>query len=494
MLPLFSLAPFFLFIGLLFWKRASLFLVSTITLVFTIILTVFYWQIVPYYLAASAVKGLFIALDIFIIIFGAVLFLEILKSTRIIDSLCGYLSNFSPDYRIQVILLAWFLENFIEGTAGFGTPSAVAGPLLVGLGLTPINAAIVALLGNSTSVAFGAAGTPIRIGFAGLEVSGVPLYTALFGLVGAIVPVFMLWMVTKDKINKKQQFLEALPFAVWSGIAFVVPALATVLIGQEFPSILGAVAGILIIYLTIKLKLFIPGVVRRHRDETIEKPTRSLGNVVFPYLILIGLLVAGKFLLGTRGIAVFFTAQHTFAFFNPGFAFLIAALFTIIFIAKDFKIVGPTIKVAFKRTLEPFLVIIAMSSLVQLMIYSGHNVSGFPSSLDYLASGLENAFLPVIAPLTGAFGSFLTGSATVSNIMFGDILAKASGVVGYASAAILALQVSGAAAGNMIAIADILTAEAVIGLKGKTRAIIRGVFVPCLIYVLLICLVGIIFV
>ena len=494
MLLLFSLAPFFLFVSLMFWKKASLLLVSSLSLLLTIILAVFYWQILPVYLSASIIKGLFVALDIFIIIFGAIFFLEILKATKIIGNLCLYLESLSKDYRVQVIVLAWFLGNFIEGTAGFGTPAAVVAPLLIGLGLTPITAVIVSLLGNSTSTAFGAAGTPIRVGFAGLNVSSVPLDAALIGLIGFIVPVFMLWIVTRDKVKQKENFLEALPFAIWAGLAFVLPALATVFLGQEFPSILGAVIGMVLIFITIRLKLFMPKTVRKLREEELQKPSLSFTKVIFPYAFLVLLLIIGKFVLGTTGIPVNFGIKHTFTFFNPGLAFLLAGLPVIFFIAKDKKLALVSLKTSFKRALQPFLVIAVMSALVQIMIYSGNNRSGLLAPLEYLASSLKVAWLPFISPFIGAFGSFLTGSATISNIMFGDLLATASQIINLNAGKILALELVGAAAGNMIALADILAAEAVVGLKEKTRTVLKGVFIPCLIYVLLIGIVGMLFV
>jgi lactate permease len=494
MLLLFSLAPFLLFLLLLLWPKIPLLVISMLTLILTTLLAVFYWQIAPLYLGASILKGFFVALDIFFIIFGAVFFLEILKKIGIIDNLCRHLSSLSGDYRVQVILLAWFLENFIEGTAGFGTPSAVAAPLLVGLGLTPIASAIVALLGNSTSVAFGAAGTPIRIGFAGLEAASVPFDAALVGMVGFIVPVFMLWFITRDKVKQKANFFEALPFAVWSGIAFVVPALATVLLGQEFPSILGAVIGMAIIFITIRLKLFMPKTTRRLRAGLNLKPNQPLAKVLFPYGLLIALLLVGKFAFGTNGLAVNFVISHKFSLFNPGFAFLVASLPVIVWFLKDKIFALSSLKTAFVRTLQPFLVIVAMSALVQIMIYSGHNASGIMAPLDYLAGNIKTVWLPFLSPFIGAFGSFLTGSATISNIMFGKLLVTASGLIGLNAAKVLALELTGAAAGNMIALADILSAEAVLGLKEKTRMILKGVIVPCLIYLLLLGLIGLLFV
>ena len=218
-----AITPFIFFIFFLIINKTSLLKASLITLILYTTLALVYWKIIPSFLLISYGKGFFVALDILIIIFGAIFFLEILKDLKIISNISYYLESFSKDYRVQIIVIAWFFEAFLEGTAGFGTPAAIAVPLLIGLGLTPIRALIVGLLGNSTAGVFGAVGTPINVGFAGLSVYSVPIISALINCVGFIVPALMLWSITSGRINRKKEFIDALPFAIWSGIAFVIP-------------------------------------------------------------------------------------------------------------------------------------------------------------------------------------------------------------------------------------------------------------------------------
>jgi lactate permease len=486
---LFSVLPIFVFIYFLIVKRSSLLVSSLLAFILTLIAVVFFWKIAPSILFVSIGKGFLIALDIFIIIFGAIFFLEILKGINVIDNVSYYLKSVSKDYRVQIILLAWFLENFLEGTSGFGTPSIVVAPLLMGVGLSPLLAAAVSLLGNSTSVIFGAAGTPIRVGFSGLEVLSVPHFGALFNLVGFLVPVFMLWAITAKKIDGKKQFWEALPFSIWAGILFVVPSLLIVPLGQEFPSILGAIIGLILMILTIKLKIFTPKNIRTL--EIIEKPKNSLSllKTILPYGALLTLLVLGKLLLGNLSINIPFFG-HNFSIFNPGWAFFGAGIVTIILFKEETKHFWGASKVGFIKSLEPFLVIVLMSAVVQLMINSGVNSTGNPSSLMFLAGGLKTKLLPFISPFVGMFGSFVTGSATVSNIMFGKILAVSAQLSSFNIEKILALLLVGGAAGNMIALADMLTAETVVGLKNKERDIIKQVGIPCLIYAVLVAIIG----
>ncbi len=486
---LLAAAPFILFLILLFWRKTKLVWVSLITLVLVIILATFYWQTYPTYVFNSLIKGFFVAFDILIIIFGAVFFLEITRETKIIENIGYHLESISRDIRVQVIFLAWFFENFLEGTAGFGTPAAVVAPLLVSLGITPINAVIIALLGNSASGVFGAAGTPIKVGFGALAGDLVPITAATINLIGILVPVFMLWFLTRGRQNYKREFIEALPFAVWAGIAFAIPSIFTVFIGQEFPSILGSAIGLSLVLITTKLGIFIP----RKEKELVEIPhpaKLSLGKVLTPYLFLIAILLVGKFTLGSLGIRIPIIIKHTFAFFNPGFAFIIAGIITLLMYKKDINLFTYSVKTAFKRSLVPFLVIVFMSSMAQIMVNSVYNLASLPSMIDLLAVHVKNAFLPLWAPLVGAFGSFLTGSVTISNLMFGNFLVAAAKDLGFNIDKILALTVVGGAAGNMIALADIVAAEAVVGLKHKERQVLKGVIIPCLIYLILIGIVG----
>jgi lactate permease len=486
---LLSVAPFIIFLTLLLLGKTSLLKASVWALLSFTFLAVLYWKILPEFLVGSYQKGFFVALDIFIIIFGAIFFLDILEDLKIIKNISYYLEAFSKDYRIQVVILAWFFENFLEGTAGFGTPVAIVVPLLVGLGLTPMRSLVVGLLGNSAAGVFGAAGTPIRVGYSGLDTSAVPMSAALINCVGLVVPAFMLWIITSGRKERRKEFLEALPFAIWSGIAFVVPSVLFVPFGQEFPTILGSVAGLLLVLATTKLGIFIPKDMRSLREEKLER-TMSAKKAFSPYVLLIILLIAGKLIVGNAGVEVPGAIKHAFSFFNPGFVFIVAG-FAVAAVWKSRKqVLAISAGRALKDAIRPFLVIVAMSAMVQLMIYSGNNSTGFPAALAYLSRSFETSFLPFFAPFIGAFGSFMTGSVTISDIMFGNFFASAAGALGMKAGIILSLGVVGAAAGNMIALADMLAAEAVVGVKHQERQILRGVFAPCLVYLLLVGLVG----
>lgn len=113
--------------------------------------------------------------------------------------------------------------------------------------------------------------------------------------------------------------------------------------------------------------------------------------------------------------------------------------------------------------------------------------------VNFLAAYVRNGFLPLWAPFLGTFGSFLTGSVTVSNMMFGSFLAEAARQINLNVEIILALTVVGGAMGNMIALADILVAEAALGMKNRERDVVKRVVFPCLISVSIIGVFGLLF-
>jgi lactate permease len=485
-----SIFPFLVFIIILLKGKTSLLKASVITLAIFTIFAIFYWKILPTLLLISFGKGFFVAFDIFIIILGAIFFLSLLEKIGVIKNISYYLEHFSLDYRLQIILLAWLFEAFIEGTAGFGTPVAIVAPLLVGIGLSPIRALVIALLGNSAAVVFGAVGTPIRVGFAGLNTTTVPLISAIINCSGFIIPVFMLWIITKGRVNRKKEFLSGLPFAIWAGIAFVIPSVFAVALGQEFPTIIGSIIGVILILITTKFGLFVPKEQISLNDRVKLRSSMSATQAFLPYGILILFLILGKIFLGNKGIDIPFGFTHSFNLFNPGFAFILASIVVALIWKSKKEIVIPLMSKSFTGAINPFLVIVSTSVLVQLMINSGQNHSGFPAAITLIAKVFETSFLPFFTPFIGAFGSFITGSATVSNIMFGNFFNTASIFLGYNVSLILSLAVVGASAGNMIALSDMLAAQAVLGVKNQERQILKGVFIPCVSFLIIVGIIG----
>ncbi len=487
---LLSILPFIVLIYLLFRRKTSLLFASGITLVIYNFLAIFYWKIIPKSLLISYSKGTMQALDIFLIIFGAIFFLEILKELGVLKSISKYLSFLSKDYRIQVILIAWFFIGFLEGTSGFGTPAAAVIPILVSMGFAPFQSLIVALLGNSVVSVFGAIGTPIKIGLFSLGTSSLPVLASILNFTGVLLPLFIVYFAGIGRKNHKKEFMEILPFVVLSG--FLVHFFAYIsarFLGVEFPTLIGWLAGLIVIIPLIKLGVLIPKEevpLKRKEDKEIESKL-SLFKSFFPYIVLITFLLLGKFIIGTRGLSFNLGYPAEFKIFNPGLIFILTGILTS-FIYKNK--VKNSAKSAIKRSLKPLLILIIILATVQIMVNVGNNASGFPSAMQSISLASETRFLPIITPFAGAFGAFLTGSVTSSNIMMGNIINNASVSMGLNVDFLLALLAVGAGVGNMLALTNILTAEAVLGLKNSEVKIVKSLLIPSLIMLLLLAFIG----
>jgi len=177
---------------------------------------------------------------------------------------------------------------------------------------------------------------------------------------------------------------------------------------------------------------------------------------------------------------------------NPGLIFIVATLIIVLYSKIKWAEVGGISILAIKKSIEPFLVTGAMAAMIQLMNNSASTIHQLPSITETISILFSTQILPILAPFIGALGSFITGSATVSGIMFGSSVHFSSLSLGLDPIKILALTLVGAGAGNMIALSDVLVAKTVSGSKESLRNIILSLLPFCLIYLILIALLGII--
>jgi lactate permease len=231
--------------------------------------------------SASIIQGLMVTVSVLWIIFGAIFLLNTLKHTGAIQVIRQGFTQVSPDRRIQAIIIAWCFGTFIEGASGFGTPAAIAAPLLVAIGFPALGAVLMGMMIQSTPVSFGAIGTPIVIGVTnGLNNEAIntellahgsnwdsylQLITSevaiIHAIVGTFMPVLMAMMLTRFfGANKSwREGLEVLPFALFAGLAFTIPyALTGIFLGPEFPALIGGMVSMVIVITASKKGLFIP--------------------------------------------------------------------------------------------------------------------------------------------------------------------------------------------------------------------------------------------
>lgn len=493
----------------------------------TLMACVWVWGIPSIQVSAAIVEGLVIAGSILWIVFGAIVFLNVLKSTGAIATIRHGFTRLTPDRRIQAIVIAWLFGAFLEGASGFGTPAAIAAPLLVSLGFPAIAAVVVALVADSAPVTFGAVGTPVVIGLAQgapqlseAEVHAIAERAALFDMCSAtLIPLIISAMLTRywGRNRSWSEGLQVWPFALLCGGAFSVTAwIVCRILGPEFPSIIGGLVGLVVAITAIKHNWLMPRRAWRFdRDveitETESLPTQKLMLAWAPYIAVALLLIITRLDVlplkaMLRGISIstgplFGTSiQASFEpLYSPAMIFVFVALVTQAVFrfgsvkSNHYAKSLPPWLDALKTLMPTTLALCASVPMVRLFIHSGVNsvdADPMPIMLAQIAAEVFTGAWPIVAPFVGALGSFVAGSATFSNMMFADLQLAVAQQLSLSPVIMAALQLLGSNAGNMVCVSNVVAAASVVKIVGDEGQIIRYTIMPMLFYVLLVGTIG----
>jgi lactate permease len=511
-----------------------------VVFIVTALIGLFAWDMTFNRVLASTLQGLVLTGAILWIIFGAILLLNTLKHSGAITAIRGGFSNISPDRRIQAIIVAWLFGCFIEGASGFGTPAAVAAPLLVALGFPALAAVMIGMMIQSTPVSFGAVGTPIVVGVSGgLDKAGLTeqlvangsswdafyhLITSevaiIHAVIGVLMPLFMCVMLTRF-FGRNKSWLEGLaiaPFAIFAGLSFVIPyALAGVFLGPEFPSMIGALVGLLIVVPAAKAGFLVPkkqwdfadakewpvdwmGSVEIKLDSLTAKKPMAIGLAWTPYILLAAILVLSRvsptvksfftdnLVLGWKDILGETGVSGSIQFlYLPGGIMALVVLITFLLHRMKFSELTAAVSESSKTLIGAGFVLVFTIPMVRILINSGVNMGDLPSmprAMAQLVASSVGDIYPVFAPTVGALGAFIAGSNTVSNLMMSQFQFDTAGLIGVSGAMMVAGQAVGAAAGNMIAIHNVVAASATVGLLGREGQTLRMTIIPTIYYIL----------
>ena len=528
-----------------------------------------YWRMPLRWLAGATVSGTLNAINIIVIVFGAILLMNSLKNSGAIQTINQTFHGISPDRRIQAIIIAFLFVSFIEGAAGFGTPAALAGPLMVSLGFPPLSAVVLTLVGDSTSVSFGAVGTPIVGGVARVLdsqvvreavvnhgwtfeyfIQQVGLWSALLQvIVGVLMPLVIVMLLTRlfgPNRNFRDAF-EVAPFALLAGVSFTVPyALLAAFLGPELPSVLGALFALAVTITAAKKGFLMPRNVwsfspREAWDATWtagagqatgqdgdpggagETPVHSQNGPVnsavgldgvhrrigsflawLPYLLVALILILTR--VPVFGVKALITSPQVTISWNsilgttlnytlqllylPGTVpFVFVSLITVFMHKMPRSAVSAAWRTSVRQMGPAFVALVFAVAMVNVMRFSGNNSTGLPDMLTALstaaARGLSSIWV-FVAPYVGVLGAFMTGSNTVSNVLFAGFQYGVAQEAGLSRTIIVALQVVGGAGGNMICVHNVVAASTTVGVLGREGRIIRTNIIPAAAYSLLV--------
>ncbi|WP_172859052.1 L-lactate permease [Vibrio anguillarum] len=512
----------------------------------TVAIALTFWDMSANRVLASVLQGFGITISVLWIVFGAIFLLNTLKHTGAITTIRNGFTDVSADRRVQAIIIAWCFGSFIEGASGFGTPAAIAAPLLVAIGFPALAAVLMGMMIQSTPVSFGAVGTPIIVGVnKGLDTHNITETLISNGsswdvylqqitasvaithaIVGTLMPVLMAMMLTRffGKNKSWTEGLDILPFAIFSGLAFTVPyALTGVFLGPEFPSLIGGLISLALVVTAAKKGFLVPksqwdfpeekswpaewlGSLKIDIEEIKAKPM-GLALAWTPYVLLAVILVASRvsseFKSLLAGVSLSFdnilaeTGISTAIqpLYLPGGILVFVALLAVILQSRS---ATPLIKAfgeSSKTLIGAGFVLVFTIPMVRIFINSGVNgaeLASMPVTTANFATGLVGDAFPALSATVGALGAFIAGSNTVSNMMFSQFQFEVAQTLSISSVMIIALQAVGAAAGNMIAIHNVVAASATVGLLGQEGATLRKTIIPTFYYLVMTGLIGLV--
>ncbi|MDN3616088.1 L-lactate permease [Vibrio gallaecicus] len=505
------------------------------------------WDMSGTRVLASIFQGFGITVSVLWIVFGAIFLLNTLKHTGAITTIRNGFTDISADRRVQAIIIAWCFGSFIEGASGFGTPAAIAAPLLVAIGFPALAAVLMGMMIQSTPVSFGAVGTPIIVGVnKGLDTHNIgealiangstweaylQQITSSVALihagVGTMIPVLMAMMLTRffGKNKSWTEGLDILPFALFAGLAFTIPyALTGVFLGPEFPSLIGGLIGLSIVVTAARKGFLVPkskwdfesedkwpaewlGSLKIDLNESKSDKPMSMAMAWAPYVLLAVTLVASRVspefkgllksislsfsnILGETGVSTAIQPLYL-----PGGILVFVALVAVLMQSRSAAPLAKAFGESSKTLIGAGFVLVFTIPMVRIFINSGVNgadLASMPVTTANFAADLVGGAFPALSATVGALGAFIAGSNTVSNMMFSQFQFEVAQTLTISSAVVVALQAVGAAAGNMIAIHNVVAASATVGLLGREGATLRKTVIPTFYYLVMTGIVGLV--
>ena len=491
----------------------------------------FLWKMQGVRIAGGTVLGFLSALEILLIIFGAILLMNVLKLSGAMASINRLFSHITRDARLQCVLIGCVFAGFIEGSAGFGTPAALAAPILISLGFPPLAAATVCLIYNSWPVEPGPVGVPLltassTVRDAVLALGGDPekftklltRWVCLPQMIGGCLIIIVGVAVLVKVFGRKHSFrdlLPAIPFCLFSGAVIgTIYLIMAFFAGPELTSMTAFIGALPVLILAARKGFLVPKEVWTFdgseewgdpawKSSGVTNATVDKGMHPFkawlPYLIIGILLVLTrvdffgiKQLLSSDPLIlhvtnIFGNADMNWnfkVFYNPGILpFVLVSLLTMLMHGMRSGEAAQAVKATFRQISGAAVALLFGIAMVNLYRYSGSE--GMDSMLYMMADAMAGLFRGayfIAAPLIGVLGAFMSGSNTVSNTLFASIQFETATILGISQVLIVALQAMGGAIGNMICIHNIVAVCATTGTNGNEGRLIRTNIIPCLIY------------
>ncbi len=475
---LLALTPIIWLVIALIGLKQQAWLASLESMAVGVVVAMAYWHMAPINVATAALEGFLFALwPIVIVIIAAVFTYNLCVSTGAMETIKAMLTSVSSDKRILTILIAWCFGNFMEGMAGFGTAVAIPASMLMALEIDPVTSILVCLIANGVPTMFGSVGIPTttlatQTGLDVLQLSFVQaLQVAPFVI---LCPILMVMAVGGGFKALK----GIAPVPIVAGITFSVPQiLVAKVVGAELADVAGAVVSLLVTfvvairYSTHEVPEEYKFVLKKHMNVDVQGAIISWSPFILIFIVLLAtskvVTPVYEFLAPFKTSLTVYAGENpstlTFTWINtPGVLILICGILGGLaqgaYLDQTFAVLYLTV-VQMSKTI---LTMLGILGLAKIMTYSG-----MISSIAAFFVGTLGGLYPLMAPVLGALGTFVTGSGTSSEVLFGTVQQSAAQSLGVNDMWLVASNSLGISAGKMISPQNIAIGCAAVDLQGK---------------------------
>ena len=462
------------------------------------VLAITKWQMPILSAVTAALEGVAMAIwPIGIIVIAAMFVYNLTLKTGAMETIKTTLTSISADRRVLVLIIAWGFGGFLEGASGFGTSVAIPAAILVGLGFDPVKSCIICLLANVPCAELGAIGIPVITGsnLTGLD-STVVAGMAVLQLIPLLIlcPIFMVMLSGSMK--------GVWPITIASGVGFAVPAyLIARFVGPELSTLVGSIGSLVVTVAMAKSvksteEDYVDGAAAA-REKMKTLTTSDMVKAWSPYVIMFAILLFTSKLFPAINspLAAIKSAvniyvkpdgtgkAYTFSWVNtPGVLIFISGVIGGFIQGASVGEMAEVFVGSIKKMAKSIITIVSIIAIAKVMDYSGM-VSDLAVGLAALTGGLY----PLLAPIIGGIGTFITGSVTSSCTLFSGLQAQTATELGFTQEWLVAVNAAGATVGKVISPQSIAMAAATTGCVGSDGIIIRKAIVYMLICLVWLC-------
>lgn len=467
----------------------------------------------PILITLEAAKGLWSAFLIIYIIWAAILLYQVGEKAGAFTVIRRRMRRLFPNELLLLLAMGWIFESFLQGITGFGVPVAVGAPLLIAIGVDPVYAVVIPLLGQAWGNTYGtlAAAWDSLVMATGLsagssEYISTAVWTAVFLLIWNMIAGFIITAIYGRWEGIKKGFPAVLVIGLVQGGGELLLSMVNTTIACFIPAALSLIAIFLLGRTSIYSKEWMlkdsPVMRRDQLDASVSsadcieaenKYGMNLLDAFIPYIVLsvvtlvILLVPSVNAALGKLSISFSFpetvtglghvnAAIHSFSPWAPlthaGTFLLISALFGLMYYNRKGWMDRDACKRAFK---DSFRMISNAAIATAAMVVMAKIMSG-TGQIIILAQGIASVMggsCLLFTPIIGYLGTFVTGSNVNSNVLFGEFQYMTAGMLGADPSVVLASQTSGAAVGSAISPGKIILGTSTTGSEGSESQILK---------------------